>query len=67
MVIVMGMDSGIRETGSTEYDEEVLNAGWLACPDLQLQKVASSDRRVCKPPSAVDPDEFLRGIYRLQE
>lgn len=67
MVIVMGIDSGIRVTVGTEYDEEVLNAGWLACPDLQLREVASSDRRVRRPRSAVDPDEFLRGIYRLQE
>ena len=48
MVIVMGTESGIREAGSTEYDDEVLNAGWLACPDLQLQEVAGSDRRVRK-------------------
>ena len=67
MVIVMGTDSGVRETGSTEYDEEVLNAGWLACPELQLQEAAISDRRVRRPRSAVDPDEFLRCIYRLQE
>lgn len=67
MVIVMGTESGIRETGSTEYDEEVLNAGWLACPDLQLQEVTGSDRRVRKARSAVDPDEFLRGVHRLQE
>lgn len=67
MVIVMGTESGIRETGSTEYDDEVLNSGWLACPDLQLQEVAGSDRRARKARSAVDPDEFLRGVYRLQE
>lgn len=67
MVIVMGTDSGVRETCSTDYDDEVLNAGWLACPDLQLQQVASSGQRVRKPHSAIDPEEFLRGIYRLQE
>lgn len=67
MVIVMETNSGVRETGGVEYDEEVLNAGWLPCPELHLQQVAGFDRRLRKPGFAVDPDEFLRGIYRLQE
>lgn len=67
MVIVMGTDSGERETGSTEYDDEVLNAGWLPCPDLQLQRAGQSELLGRKPRSAVDPEEFLRSIYRLQE
>jgi len=67
MVIVMGTDSGTRETSNAEYGDEVLNAGWLVCPDLQLQDLASSDQHMRKPRGAVDPDEFLRGIYRQQE
>lgn len=67
MVIVMGTESGLRETSSSGYDDEVLNAGWLAWPDLQLQLAAGSGTRARQPRCAVDPDEFLRGIYSLQE
>lgn len=63
----MEANSGARETGGLEYDEEVLNAGWLLCSELHLQQVAGCGRRLHKPRLAVDPDEFLRGIYRLQE
>lgn len=68
MVIVTETDSGIRLTGTTDYDDEVLNSGWVPCPELRLQPaVGCYDRRPRKLRSVVDPDEFLRGIYRLQE
>lgn len=66
-VIVMGTDSGIRECAGTEYDDEVLNAGWLQCPGLQLQLAASGAAAARKRRIVLDPEEFLRSIYRLQE
>lgn len=67
MVIVMETETGVCETPGVAYDDEVLNAGWLPCPELQLLPVAQSELLGRKPRSAVDPEEFLRSIYRLQE
>ncbi len=66
-VIVMGTDSGIRECAGTEYDDEVLNAGWLQCPGLQLLQAASGGPAARKRRLVLDPEEFLRSVYRLQE
>lgn len=63
----MGTDSGIRECAGTEYDDEVLNAGWLQCPGLQLQQAASGGPAAHKRRLVLDPEEFLRSVYRLQE
>ncbi len=67
MVIVMDTQTGIRMAGTTEYDEEVLNAGWMPHPDLQLREAVHTAMLGRKPRSTVDPEEFLRNIYRLQE
>ncbi|HMV53939.1 MAG TPA: hypothetical protein PLT94_14150 [Rhodocyclaceae bacterium] len=53
--------------GTTEYDEEVLNAGWMPHPDLQLREAVHTEMLGRKPRRTVDPEEFLRNIYRLQE
>jgi len=67
VMIVMDTQTGIRKAGTAEYDEEVLNAGWMPHPDLQLKEAMHTELLGRKPRSAVDPDEFLRNIYRLQE
>jgi hypothetical protein len=67
MVIEMDMQTGIRPAGTTEYDEEVLNAGWMPHPDLQLREALHTELLGREPRHAVDPEEFLRNIYRLQE
>lgn len=67
MVIVMDMQSGIPVAGSVGYDDEVLNAGWLPQPELQLQVVESTHSMGREPRAAVDPDEFLRNLYAAQE
>lgn len=67
MVIVMDTQTGTRAAATTRYDDEVLDAGWMQCPELQLQQAVHTELLGRKPRSAVDPDEFLRNIYRLQE
>ena len=67
MVIVMDTQTGIRMAETTEYDEEVLNAGWMPHPDLQLREAVHTEMLGRKPRRTVDPEEFLRNIYRLQE
>lgn len=67
MVIAMDTQTGVRVAGTTEYDDEVLDAGWMQCPELQGQEAVRTELLGRKPRSAVDPEEFLRNIYRLQE
>lgn len=74
MVIVMDMETGKidkldnEEAAAEEFGEfvdEVLNAGWLPQPEVQLvahEHEAHPDRA-----PAVDTEEFLRALYRNQE
>lgn len=76
MVIVMDMVTGEIEKISAEeaaadefgaFVDEVLNAGWLpqpAQPAARLEPHAHADRSAAP---AVEPDEFLRNLYRNQE
>lgn len=63
MVIVMDTSSGKQE--SENYGDEVLNASWLSCPELQagLQPVEPAHHDA----PITDPDSFLRNIYLCQE
>lgn len=73
MVIVMDMSTGRFERLNTEeaaaeefgaFVDEVLNAGWLPQPEARLEMHAHA----AEPASAVvEPDEFLRNLYRNQE
>lgn len=51
-----------------EYDDEVLNAGWL--PQLressQLQQERKAESRDT-PETPIDPESFLRAAYLYQE
>lgn len=73
MVIVMDMATGKREkAGEREpaieefgaYVDEVLNAGWLPQLDARLETHAAND---AVPTAGLEPDEFLRNLYRNQE
>ncbi len=73
MVIVMDMSTGNTEKLSAEeaavrefgaFVDEVLNAGWMPQPETRLEMhvlpaVAST--------VTVEPEEFLRNLYRNQE
>jgi hypothetical protein len=73
MVIVMDMSTGRFEKLSSEeaaaeefgaFVDEVLNAGWLPQPEARLE----IHEHAAEPVSAVvEPDEFLRNLYRNQE
>lgn len=71
MVIVMDMSTGKTEKLSAEeaaaeefgaFVDEVLNAGWLPQPEARLEMHAHDAAS-----AAVEPDEFLRNLYRNQE
>ncbi len=73
MVIVMDMSTGKTEKLSTEeaaaeefgaFVDEVLNAGWLPQPEARLEMHTHADAAVS---ATVEPDEFLRNLYRNQE
>lgn len=73
MVIVMDMSTGKTEKPSaTEaaveefgaFVDEVLNAGWLPQPAERLAMHAHATDSVA---AAIEPDEFLRNLYRNQE
>lgn len=73
MVIVMDMSTGKTEKLSAEeaaaeefgaFVDEVLNAGWLPQPEARLEMHAHADDVAS---SAIEPDEFLRNLYRNQE
>lgn len=73
MVIVMDMATGKidklnSEEGAAEefgvFVDEVMNAGWLPQPAARLE----THEHIVEPaPPAVDPEEFLRTLYRSQE
>jgi hypothetical protein len=73
MVIVMDMSTGKSEKLNNEeaaaeefgaFVDEVLNAGWLPQPEARLEMHAHADD---SPSATVEPDEFLRNLYRNQE
>lgn len=75
MVIVMDMSTGkteklsAAEAAAEEFGafvDEVLNAGWLPQPEARLE-VHAHDDAAASPASAIEPDEFLRNLYRNQE
>ena len=75
MVIVMDMSTGKIEKLSAEeaaaeefgaFVDEVLNAGWLPQPEARLEMHAHADDAT-SPAAAIEPDEFLRNLYRNQE
>lgn len=68
MVIIMDTSSGKRMTDEqTEdrYGDEVLNASWLPCPELQAGLQAVEPARSETP--ITDPETFLRNVYLCQE
>lgn len=73
MVIVMDMSTGKTEKLDAEeaaveefgaFVDEVLNAGWLPQPEARLEMHTHA---VDSAASTVEPDEFLRNLYRNQE
>jgi hypothetical protein len=73
MVIVMDMGTGkidklnSAEAAAEEFGEfvdEVLNAGWLPQPAARLEM---HEHVTEKAAPAIDADEFLRTLYRVQE
>jgi hypothetical protein len=73
MVIVMDMTTGEIENISAEeavadefgaFVDEVLNAGWLPQPEARLELHEETNRDAAP---VVEPDEFLRNLYRYQE
>jgi hypothetical protein len=73
MVIVMDMSTGkteklsAAEAAAEEFGafvDEVLNAGWLPQPEARLEMHAHANDAAS---AAVEPDEFLRNLYRNQE
>jgi hypothetical protein len=73
MVIVMDMSTGkiekpdADEAAAEEFGafvDEVLNAGWLPQPEARLEMHAHAADSAA---THVEPDEFLRNLYRNQE
>lgn len=73
MVIVMDMSTGktekpgaakaaVEEFGA--FVDEVLNAGWLPQPAERLEVHAHA---AASAAAAIEPDEFMRNLYRNQE
>ena len=72
MVIVMDMNSGMNsgrriEDEFGDFETEVMNAGWLPQPMLQLglQEAVTSPARREAP--SLDIEAFLRTVYVNQE
>lgn len=69
MVIVMDMSTGKTEKPSAAEEfgafvDEVLNAGWLPQPAERLEMHPHAADSAA---AAIEPDEFLRNLYRNQE
>lgn len=73
MVIVMDMSTGKFEKLNSEeaaaeefgaFVDEVLNAGWLPQPEARLEMHEHATEAVS---AVIEPDEFLRNLYRNQE
>jgi hypothetical protein len=77
MVIVMDMGTGeiekfsAEETAADEFGafvDEVLNAGWLPQPESgPAARLEVHTHTTKSSASVVEPDEFLRNLYRYQE
>ncbi len=66
MVIIMDIDTGKALGEPDEYDEEVLNAGWLPQPEPSLQLVQVEHTEPAPIPPE-DVEAFLKAMYRYQE
>ena len=67
MLRTMDMSTGkILEDEFGSFEDEVLNAGWLPQPELQLglQEVQTSKTA---PPADVDADAYMKQLYASQE
>ena len=71
MVIVMDMATGKTESAKAaaadefgSYLDEVMNAGWL--PQLEPRMETLTTGKTA-PSAHVEPEEFLRNLYRCQE
>lgn len=67
MLRVMDMSTGkILENEFGSFGDEVLNAGWLPQPELQLglQEVRASKTVA---PSEIDAETFMKQLYASQE
>lgn len=73
MVIVMDMSTGkteklsAAEAAAAEFGafvDEVLNAGWLPQP---AERLAMHVRATDSVAATLEPDEFMRNLYRNQE
>ncbi|NWG32266.1 MAG: hypothetical protein HXY29_12335 [Rhodocyclaceae bacterium] len=56
------VEPAVEEFGA--YVDEVLNAGWLPQPEARLETHAAE---ATAPAAVIEPDEFLRNLYRNQE
>lgn len=50
----------------SDYGDEVLNAGWLPPLEARIEARAESGSPA-RDPVQIDPEAFLRTIYRAQE
>ena len=67
MLIVMDMSTGERLEQSGGYSEEVLNAGWMPQPSLQLGlQSAIETRRTPRYQEPCDVEAILRNLYLFQ-
>ena len=68
MVIVMDMISGRHiEDEFGDFETEVLNAGWLPQPMLQLGLREAVATAAPRANPNLDTDAFLRSVYLSQE
>lgn len=68
MVIVMDMNSGrYIEDEFGDFEAEVLNAGWLPQPMLQLDQREAAATIVPRAAPCLDTEAFLHTIYLSQE
>lgn len=64
----MDMHTGkeLRAPAST-YDDEVLSANWLPCPDAGAAPCRRNDDATHEASPALDAERFLDAYYRHQE
>lgn len=68
MGTIMDMHTGdTPRTPGSEYDDEVLNANWLPCPDADASPQGYDCCASHDAPPALDADSFLDAYYRNQE
>lgn len=69
MMMVMDMSSGkVIQDEFGSFEDEVLNAGWVPQPEVQLglQDVFTANA-VAAPSAGFDADTFLNSVYSNQE